>query len=455
MTRRIWRRLGFLVLLPLPLLGQQASQSARARAQINPPSTAASLYGAGGFELPSPEGLVGSRDLLSFGTNVATGYDDNVRQNNEGRLAGTSFAISPWLAVNHQDGRLATRVSYKPTLFLYRHHSTYNEQDHNLDVDATYHFTSRLELRVQSNLLDRRGVLESPSIATPDELAASPGLLNNSITTPFANQFEDNSRADISYALTPRSAVGVFATYMVRSFGKSTASSPSPFSTKGESEGLRYVYRTSPRTTLGLSYLHETFLAGEAMRVGLNAALLDWTFAVTRHLEIVASAGPVHSRLRGSLLVPLGPVFALSLPIRQSDWHWAASAGARFETAESNLQVNGSRQVTDGGGLLEAVTSDAIGESFERRISRLWSVQFSTGWQRNLDLASAGQPGQLEGEYGRIVILRAISESLKAGVGYQFQRQQADGVIPLGASFDRNYVYFEISYRIQNFPLGR
>lgn len=455
MTRKMWRSLALLVLIPLPLLGQNSAESFAAGGQPNPPATTVSIHGTGTFPDPSPEGLVGSRDLLSFGTDFSAGYDDNVRQNNESRFADTSFAISPMLDFHHQDGRLAMAMSYRPTLFFYQNQAAYNEQDHDFDLDGTYRLTNRLALRVQTDLLDRRGLLEPVSGAATRQLTTSLGLLNDSITAPFANQLEDNSRTDISYALSPRASVGIFATYMLRSFGKSPADSVTPFSTQGESEGFRYVSRATPRTTLGLTYLHEDFHTGGTMRVGLDTALIDWSLAVSHRLKISASAGPEHSIQDGAVLVPLGPLAALSLPLNQGNWHWAATAAFGFETAQTSLQMDGSRQVTDGGGLLEAVTSDAVGERFERRLCRFWSIRISARWQRNVNLAGPGQPGQLEGEYGRVVVLHPISETLAAGVGYQLERQRATGMVPLGASFDRNYAYFTLSYRISNFPLGR
>lgn len=454
MTRKNWRWLALLIFVPLPLWGQQKTKPAKAGRQTQPPSTSVTLQGSSAFTTPSPEGIVGPLNLLSFGTDVSTGYDDNVRQTNVNRVAAMSYAISPRLTLNRVDGRFAMRLRYQPTLFFYQRQSAFNEQDHDLNFDATFHSTDRLTLRAQTNIQDRRGLLSSPSGMPSGQITGSPGLLNNTVATPFANEFEDNSRADISYAVSPRAAIGVFATYMWRSFGKSAASSESPFSTEGESAGLRYAYRTGARTTIGLTYLNEHFHTGKGMDVGLNTISIDWTLAVTPRLKLNASVGPTDSSLRGNVLVPFAPSVSLSVPIDRQDWHWTSGAGFSYETTGTSLRMNGSRQVTDGGGLLDAVTSDAAQGSFERRLSRLWTIQLSAGWQRNVDLAGPTQPGQLDGEYGRILFLHPISAELSAGVGYLFERQRATGILPPGTNFDRDFAYFTLSYRIRNFPLG-
>ncbi|HVB99604.1 MAG TPA: hypothetical protein VNJ12_09795 [Candidatus Dormibacteraeota bacterium] len=454
MTARDYCRLALLVLAPLSLWGQSTSSSGAARTQQNPPSATASLSGSGGFYTPSPSGLVGARNLISLGTDLSTSYDDNVAQTNANRLSDTGFLISPRLTVSREDGPLAMALSYRPTFLVYRHQTAYNEQDHDLNFDANYRATDRLSLGAETSVLYRSSLLDSLTGGAAFG-PGSPGLLNNSIITPFANQFENNSRVDVHYLVSRRSAIELFTTYMLRSFNKPATSSLALFQTEGKSAGLRYLYRSSPRSTIVLTSLYETFHTGDGTRLGLSIASLDWSMAVTPRLQVNLFAGPVYSQMRGNVLVPFGSLVTLSFPIDRSDWHWAAGGGIVFARDKNTFRLSASRQVTDGGGLLDAVTSDVIGESFERRLGREWTVQSMAGWQRNAALAAAAEQGQLEGEYGRITILRRVSPVLTIGTGYEYQRQSVGGSVPLGANFDRNFVYFTLAYRFKDIPLGR
>ncbi|HVB34140.1 MAG TPA: hypothetical protein VNJ52_07210 [Patescibacteria group bacterium] len=455
MTRRHWCCLALAVLTPLSLWGQQSAASEAARTPANRPATTTSINDSAGFNAPSPEGLIGARNLLSWGTNFSTGYDDNIAQTNANRMADTAYVISPHLAIRREEGRLAMGLSYRPTLLVYQHQAGYNEQDHDLDFDANFRATDRLRFGLRTNVLYRSGLLDSLSGTAPVSGPVSPGLLNDTIVTPFANQFENNSRADVRYQIGPRAAFEVFTTYMLRSFSQSTASSVPLFETEGGSAGLTYLYQTGPRSTLGLTYLYEMFHAGAATRVGLDVASISWTLAVTPRLKVNVFGGPVHSGVQGSALLALGPSLTLPLPFSHRDWHWAAGGAVTFQTAKNSLRLSASRQVTDGGGLIDAVTNDVVEESFERHLARRWSIEWSAGWQRNTALEAALDPGEAQGEYGRILILHAISSLLTAGAGYQFERQRVGGSIPLGANFDRNFVYFTLVYRFKNIPLGR
>jgi hypothetical protein len=111
--------------------------------------------------------------------------------------------------------------------------------------------------------------------------------------------------------------------------------------------------------------------------------------------------------------------------------------------------------VSDGGGLLDAVTSEVAQASLSRRLARRWTIEWAAAWQRNASLPSALLQGTLDGEYGRILFRHPISEMVSAGFGYEFERQRSSGIEPLGANFDRNLVYFTLTYRFKNLPLGR
>ena len=454
MTARNLCRLALLVFVPLALWGQTTAPTGKTPAQNNPSLETVPHASAGGFDAPSPGGLVGARNLISLGTDLSSTYYNNVSQTNENRLADAGFVISPRFAFSREEGPWAMALRYRPTLLVYRHLTSYNEQDHDLDFDANYRATDRLSLGAQTRVLYRSSLLDS-LYGAPAFESGAPGLLNNTIITPFANEFENDSRADIRYQVSQRASVGIFTTYMLRTFDKTSASSVPLFETEGKSAGLRYLYETGQRSTLLLTSLYETFHTGDGTHLGLSIASIGWDLALTAHLRAKIYAGPVYSRMQGSVLVPFDPAVTLSFPIGRSDWHWAAGGGFTFARARDTFRLSGSRQVTDGGGLLDAVTCDAVQVSFERNVGRGWTAQWSAGWQQNTALAAATEPGQLEGEYGRASFLRRISPVLTIGGGYQYQGQRASGTVPLGASFDRDFVYFTLAYRFKNIPLGR
>lgn len=458
MTRQTWIWL-VIFLLPLTARGQQAGATGATTATASAPAAgAADLYGSGAENAPSLTDAGFIHNFLFFGAELSSRYDDNVRQTNGGRVADTGFAVSPEIAFRRGGGRMQLALRYRPTLLFYRHETAYNEEDHDFAFDGGFRATPRLNLRLRTDLVARSGLLQSVSGSPVLDRLGPPAHLNDSVVTPVADEFEDNSRADVTYALSPRAEAGVFTTYMLRSFGRPAhpASSAAPLNgTEGRSAGARYIYRASPRTTLGLVYVHEELHIGSRTRLGLDAPSAGLTLALSPRLTVNVYGGPVRTRLRDTLLVPYGPGITLAFPQNRSDWRWAAGGGVTLRAGRTAFRASVAHAVSDGGGLLDAVTSDRGEASLDRRLARGWTLESSAGWVRNASLPSSLLQGELDGEYGRILLWHPVSETVSAAMGYQFQRQRGNGLAPLGADFDRNFIYVTLTYRFKNIPLGR
>lgn len=457
MTRHTWIWLA-LFLLPLAARGQQAGAAGATTAAGAPAAVAASSYGSGVEAAPSLTSAGFVRNFFFFGADLSSRYDDNVRQTNSGRVADSGFAVSPEIAFRREGGRVRLALRYRPTLLFYRHETAYNEQDHDLGFDGGFRATPQLSFRLRTDVVARSGLLQPFSGPAVLARLGPPAHLNDTVVTPVAGEFEDNSRADVTYALGPRAEAGIFTTYMLRSFGRPArrASSAAPLDgAEGRSAGARYVYRASPRTTLGLVYVHEELHVGPRTRLGLDAPSAGLTLALSPRLMLNVYGGPVYTRLRDTLLVPYGPLITLAFPHNRTDWRWAAGGGLTLRAGRMALRARAAHEVSDGGGLLDAVTSDRAEASVERRLARTWTLEWSAGWVRNASLPSSLLQGELDGEYGRILLRHPVSETVSAAMGYQFQRQRGNGPAPLGADFDRNLVYVTLTYRFKNIPLGR
>ncbi|MDE3137220.1 MAG: hypothetical protein KGL59_11645 [Acidobacteriota bacterium] len=456
MTRNAWRWLLVFVLVPLAAWGQQSGTQDTGTATASAPArTTVNVYGSGVEDRPSLADAGFVHNFLFLGADLSSRYDDNVRQTNSGRIADTGFVVSPEIAFRHEGGRVALAFRYRPTLLFYRHETGYDEQDHDLGFDGSLRATERLSFRARTDVVDRTGLLQS--FWEPAALPAlgPPGHLNDTVITPFANEFENNSRADMTYEVSARAELGVFTTYMLRSFGQPAQPQVTLFETEGRSAGARYVYRTTARTTLGLVYTHEELHIGPRTRLGMDTPSVGLTLALSPNVVLDVYGGPVYTRLRDTILLPLDPLVTLAFPNDRNDWRWAAGGGVTLRSGQTQLRLSGSHEVSDGGGLLDAVTSEMAEASLERRLTRKWTVGWTAGWERNASLPSALLQGSLEGEYGRIVVRHSITERVSAEAGYQFQRQRESGPAPIGANFDRNFVYITLTYQFKNIPLGR
>lgn len=390
-------------------------------------------------------------NFLTFGTDVTTEYDSNLRDSG---VADVGYVVSPRVDFHREEALWGFAFDYRPSFLFYNHHSEMNQHDQNLNADATLLATRRLSFRARTTFSQHNGFL-TPFLG-PSTVSAlsSPGNLNNTLFVPYASQIEDSSRLDADYRLGLRSSIGVFGSYLTRSFGQVPNNSSSLLDTQGHTLGTNYVRLLSPTASIGLNYAYENFHTGPNTRVGLHIASVALAWQLSPRLRLSVFGGPVYTQLQAAELLPFGPV-VFRVPVARTDWHWAAGGRLTLEGRATAIGVSGSHQVTDGGGLLTAVERTQAGLTWNRRITRLWTIEWSGGWDRNTALLTGSLAGQYDSEYSRAVILRKLSESLSVGLGYEYQRQSGTGAVPLFARFDRSLAYFTMTYNLRQIGLGR
>lgn len=450
MSRKRWGWIWLLFLAPVGVWGQ-------AKGPVSPPAvqSAPLTYGTGQAPQISLPGLIPEHNVFLLGTDFTTSFNDNVRQTANGRVSAAGFLFSPLLEFDRNGGRLNVALSYRPSFLVYRHQSAYNEQDQSLQFDSRYRATERLTFQARTGDSYRMGLLPGLAATTGTPGLTGPGHLNDSLIEPIANQFENNSRVDMSYQTGQKSTVDVFATYMRRTFGQSPASQENLLNTEGKSAGVQYTRQLGPNLSLGLLYVQENLHFGPNTRLSVGNPAVSLGLRLSPHFSFYGFAGPEYTDLHDVLKMAYGPHITFLFPVARTEWNWAAGGGVSMQAGRTGVEATFSHRVTDGGGFLGAVTNSAAGLSINRRLPGRWNVDWSGGWERTRALPTATLQGRLDGEYGSIVVRHAFMESLTIGVGYQYQRQIGAGAIPLGTIFHRNLVYLSFHYRIRSVPIGR
>lgn len=450
MSRRKWNWVWLLFLAPIGAYGQAKVPAAPHTVQSAPVP-----YGNGEEQQISLPGAIPEHNIFLLGSDFTSSFNDNIRETQSGRISGTGFLFSPFVAFNREGGRVRVELSYQPTFLLYQHHSAYNEQDQNLAFDGSYRVTRRLSFEARTRDTYRMGLLQNLIATTVAPGLVGPGHLNDSLIEPVAKQFEDNSRIDVTYKMGQRSTVDLFATYMLRSFGRPSASQVNFLDTEGKSAGAQYVYQLTQDLSVGLLYLQENLHFGPDTRLGVENPAVSLGMRLSPHVSVYGFAGPEYTDLHDVVRMPYGPNVTFLFPVARTEWDWAAGGGVALRAGRTGVEASSSHSVTDGGGLLGAVTNSVARLSIDRQLGSRWSVQWTGGWERTVALPTATIQGRLHGEYGRIVLRHVLMEGMSVGVGYQYLRQVGAGAVPLGSAFHQNLVYLSFHYRVKRLPMGR
>ena len=108
-------------------------------------------------------------------------------------------------------------------------------------------------------------------------------------------------------------------------------------------------------------------------RTVVHGRLGFYSLILGTHMTLSLWAGPQYSTTYiSNMLVPqLGASSTLTLP---SQWTPAGGVMYSWEGSRTGLQVGYSRQISDGGGVAEAVNSQQADAEFRRRLAARWTA---------------------------------------------------------------------------------
>ena len=411
-------------------------------------------FGSGQTGSLSYSGGSSPRNFLLVDVDAQSVYDDNVLSNNAERIGAAGFSISPRLSFRRQGKHLTFNLGYQPNLLIYQKEASRNSLDQNLRFDGDYQFTPRFDVRTHGSLLYRTGVFQPQSSEAFLPGLAPPTSLNQTVISPLTHQFEHDFGFDATYLTSFRTSFRLFGDSLQRDFSQPASQTTTLLNTNEKNAGLEYRYRLGPTSTFGALYLLQDFRFGTGRRLLSHSAFFSYTRQVSPALSVDFFGGPDYTRLHDLVILPLG-IFTLHIPIFRARWHWSAGGNLTKQSDKTVYQISAQRQITDAGGFFAAAINTYVGASVRRKLSSRWDSTWSLGYTRTSDLNSTALASNIQGETASFGLDRLLTEKLTARFGYQFNRQRSRGSFRSLADFDRDFVYFGVSYHIGRIPIGR
>jgi hypothetical protein len=329
-----------------------------------------------------------------------------------------------------------------------------NTLDQNLGVDGDYQFTPRFDVKTHGSLSYRTGIFQPQSSEGLPPGLAPPTSLNQTVISPLAHQFQHDFGFDATYLTSFRTSFRLFGDSLQRGFSQPASQTTTLLNTNEKNAGLEYRYRLGPTSTFGALYLLQDFRFGPGRRLLTHAVFFSYARQLSPTLSFDLFGGPEYTHLHDLVILPLGFI-TLNIPVFRARWYWGAGGDLTKRSERTVYQISAQRQVTDGGGLFAAAINTYVGGSLRRKLSSRWDGAWSLGYARTSNLNSTALASNIQGETASFGLGRSLTERLTARLGYQFNRQRSGGNLHLAADFDRNLVYFGISYHVGRFPIGR
>lgn len=403
---------------------------------------------------PNYDGTSPTRNILAFGLNAGSSYDDNILGNNRQRVGDVAFQFGPSLNVRREGQRLSFALSYQPHFRVYRKVSEQNGVDQTLGFDAVYKVSSRLSFRARTSAFSTTGIFQPNQNQESLPGLGSPSSLNNTVFTPTARQLTWSSRLDASYQAGKHDLVGIYAGQSKLDFHQQLSNAGSIQNTEQKDAGLVYQHRLTRHTTLGIDYQYEDIRFGSDSWTLVQSAFISYAQQVSPSLTLSVFGGPQFSRLNEVIVFPLGP-FTVRVPVSLPTSNWALGGTLTKQSDVTAFQLTAQRQVSDGGGLLGAVVSSSAGASARRRLPGRWDAIWRAGYANNSSLDTTSSRGAYQSLTAGVGLGHSLTENLSVRVGYDFIHQRGTGQSQLFADFDRDLWSVQFSYGFHEIALGR
>ena len=134
---------------------------------------------------------------------------------------------------------------------------------------------------------------------------------------------------------------------------------------------------------------------------------------------------------------------------------WSPTAGAEYSWQGARNAIRGGyiRKITDGGGLIGAVTLNAGNAEFRHQFTPRWTFDLDGYYATNNALGATGS-SRLRSWTANSRIERLITPNLSVSAGYSRLFQRRSGAIAGPGADDDNRVLISLRYR-WDYPLGR
>jgi hypothetical protein len=439
----------FTLLLMISAVGVAQDDTAQDSTQQQSNATISTKPQSGSPRGEVPPDVPGERTMpknsVQVGVNVNGSYDSlgNTNQGGEATVGeGMVFRL------NNETPNRRTVFQYQPS-YTYGTGGDRNTFSQVFDGDAYFRMGKRWTLRLQDSY---RRTTDPFSQGTQFSNSQAP---NNTVATPYVNQKSETAVAELDWLAGKHTSVGFVGNFALAKYGEvaGLANSQQPLLDSTNSSGRVFVrHAFTKRFSAGLEGQYQDLFIGDSFsRTQSYSAILYTSFQLTKHSQLTLYGGPQRSHLRNQIFVDLG---FFVIPLNVVKWSTDGTGGANYSLLmkHGRVFVNYSNRITDGGGLMGAVTLNNVSAGYERAFSPRWSSALAFDFGNNKALATQNT---LRSYAGTVTVRRKVTRDMNFSVSYQnLNQSQTPQQFAGFISGDRNRVFASLEY-VWTHPLGR
>ena len=394
-------------------------------------------------------------NYLQAGVSAGASYDTNLLAQSSNVVGGAIYTVTPNIGLNMSRPRLLWSLNYSGGYLVNQRYSALNQSSHNAGIDIRYRLSPHANFRVSERFIYSGAFMNQ---LQGNETGLGSGIIqqpNQAVITPVAKQTSNMGTAEITYQFSAGDMIGATGSVYTSHFGDVPTGAPALVGTTTESGSGFYTHRITTRNWTGIAYSYQRLSFNpDTQQVQTHSFFLFHTIYLQSRMQLALFAGPEYTDVSGTVVDN-----TVAPPLITSAAHqgWSTAGGASFswQGQRTSLHASGVRKVSDGGGLLQAVTVTTGEGAIRRQLTRNTNLEFSGVYADSRALqAGAGSFTQLKTASGTVVWEQHFGRSFSANLGYARDYQQQNAITAPTLDVNHNRGWITLAYEFTH-PLGR
>ncbi len=384
------------------------------------------------------------QNYLRGGLNVSAFYDSNPLLLSAGAQSNTSETIFPNIAIEESTSRMRWTLGYAGGLTVNQNITAENQGSQNLNFNSQFRLSPHVNLRVAENFSIVSGFFDA---GTGTGVVAGSGGPNTTLIAPLATQRSSVTTVEANYHFALNDVIGASGSFYDLHF---TNVPPGTELTDSQtaSGSAFWLHRTYHEDWTGVSYHFDRIISNPGNDETLvHSFLVVNTLSLWKRLTLSGFIGPQYSQNQGL-------VIGVTQPTQSGGWSVSGGLEGGWQGERTSVAGGFSRSISDGGGVLGAVTLQNFHANFRRILIPGWSVALAVNRGTNQSIFATGA-SSINATSAGISLDRNVGKSIGVHFGYIYNFQRQFGVPGSAQTFDasQNRIFVTLSYSWAK-PLG-
>jgi hypothetical protein len=394
-------------------------------------------------------------NYLRGGINVSEAYDDNAFLTPTNQVGNATFSVFPNISIAQSTTRMRWSFEYAAGLTVNQRFSNQNQGAQSLTFNSLFALSPHVTLHAAESFSMVSGIFGGSAAS---EFQPGFGGANGTLIAPLANQRVSQTVVEANYHFALRDVVGASGAFLDLHYSDIASSATVPATaltdTQAASGSVFWLHEIFHRDWAGFSYRFQRITYTPSGDTRVHTFAFADTLKISKNFSIDGFLGPEYSENTGLVVAASGANQLAS----SSGWGLAGGIEGGWSTQRTSVTAGYSKQVTNGSGILGAVTLQTTYGSFRRLLFPKWTINLTGNYGNNqaITFALATTATTINTTTVGAMLERNIGRSLGFQVGYFHDLQDQSGSVTATQNYnaDRNRYFVNLSYQWEK-ALGR